>query len=66
LIALLNHVNKIIQQYDNFLPASINFRSHWMMFFDSPDSLPQKQSDYLKKNNIHSYIFIPIQDKGEL
>jgi len=37
-----------------------------MMFFDSPDSLPQKQSDYLKKNNIHSYIFIPIQDKGEL
>jgi PAS domain S-box-containing protein len=37
-----------------------------MMFFDSPDSLPQKQSDYLKKNIIHSCIFIPIQDKGEL
>ncbi len=37
-----------------------------MMFFDSPDSLPQKQSDYLKKNSIHSAVFIPIQDKGEL
>ena len=37
-----------------------------MLFFDSLDSLPQKQSDYLKKNNIHSAIFIPIQNKGEL
>lgn len=37
-----------------------------MMFFDSPDSLPQKQSDYLKKNSIHSAVFIPIQDKGDL
>ncbi len=37
-----------------------------MLFFDSPDKLPQKQYDYLRQRNIASAIFIPIQNKGEL
>ncbi len=48
------------------LPDIFSRLKSLMLYFDSPDSLPQKQSDYLKTSNIASAIFIPIQNKGEL
>jgi PAS domain S-box-containing protein len=48
------------------LPDVFSRLKSLMLYFDSPDSLPQKQSDYLKINNIASAIFIPIQNKGGL
>jgi PAS domain S-box-containing protein len=48
------------------LPDVFSRLKSLMPFFDSPDSLPQKQSDYLKKCNITSAVFIPIQNKGDL
>jgi PAS domain S-box-containing protein len=36
------------------------------IFFDSPESLPREQFDYLKKYNIFTAVFVPIQNKGTL